>query len=154
MEAAEDDSEEWETDTQEWSETALMRAKAVIQAFSEMPSKRHKPFGEFPSESGIGGSSLFGSSMPKMDPDSKDRRGGEVEGSSGFFTETDLLCQGSLPERPRSKLTVKNVQKHDAISGKAKITLDDVSWFPLALFLFLSQIFIMAFRNIRRVIIM
>ena len=121
------DSDEWETDTsQEWSNTALQRVKAVIEAFSKMPSKPLIPFWELPSESGVGGSSLLGTSMPKMDGEDKGRQG-EVEGSSGFFTEVDLLGQGSMPERPMSKLTVRNLQKHDAISGKAKVVLDDVS---------------------------
>ncbi|XP_033628785.1 uncharacterized protein LOC117291264 [Asterias rubens] len=119
------DSDEWETDTsQEWSNTALQRVKAVIEAFSKMPSKPLIPFWELPSESGVGGSSLLGTSMPKMDGEDKGRQG-EVEGSSGFFTEVDLLGQGSMPERPMSKLTVRNLQKHDAISGKAKVVLDD-----------------------------
>ncbi len=130
------DSDEWETDTsQEWSDTALQRAKAVIEAFSNMPSKPHKPFWEFPGESGVGGSSLLGSSMPKMNQEDKRKQGGGGEGnvSSGFFTEIDLVGQGSLPERPMSKLTVRNLQKHDAISGKAKVVLDDVSLYAITI---------------------
>ncbi|XP_022109571.1 uncharacterized protein LOC110989469 isoform X2 [Acanthaster planci] len=129
LEASTKDSELYETDVSEWSETALARAKAVIAAFAEMPSqpcKKPRDW-EFPSESGVGGSSLLGSSGPQGCPaPNKEPAGGEAaDGSSGFFTETDLLGQGSLPGRPRSKLTVENLQRHDALSGKAKVLMDD-----------------------------
>ncbi|XP_038049047.1 uncharacterized protein LOC119722787 [Patiria miniata] len=120
----EESTEEFESVMSEWSEAALIRARAVIAAFADMPSQlQKKPDWEFPiSESGVGGSSLFTGSVPRVGHAPKER---EAEGSSGFFTETDLSGQGSLPGRPRSKLTKENLQRHDTMSGKAKMQMDE-----------------------------